>query len=92
MKLIALFLIITMALWVPVSNASQPQQNKSVFTDNLLANISLGWFAGQANEYVYEAGGRKLSQLDWEIKNTPIIKGSISWNANTWLTLEANVG
>ena len=90
MKLITLFIIITIVFLSPVSNASQSYQDKSLFSDHLSLNVALGWLAGRANEYVYEGDGRKLSQLDWDIKNTPIIKGGISWDATSWLTFEAN--
>nr|WP_269471436.1 omptin family outer membrane protease [Candidatus Rickettsiella viridis] len=78
------------AFWSTVSNASPSYQDENLFSDNLSLNVALGWLAGRANEYVYGEDGRKLSQLDWEIKNTPIIKGSISWDVSAWLTFEAN--
>lgn len=33
--------------------------------------------------------GRKLSELNWKINNTAIIKGDISWDPLFWLTLNA---
>ncbi|GAB7397074.1 hypothetical protein OUHCRE2_05300 [Enterobacter asburiae] len=36
-----------------------------------------------------EATGRKISQLDWKIKNVAILKGDITWDAYSFLTLNA---
>ena len=36
-----------------------------------------------------EVTGRKISQLDWKIKNVAILKGDISWDAYSFLTLNA---
>ncbi|PWW11444.1 omptin family outer membrane protease [Mangrovibacter plantisponsor] len=49
---------------------------------------SMGYLGGESHELVYD-GGRKVSQLDWKIKNAAIIKGDISWDAYSWLTLNA---
>ncbi|KDU28298.1 omptin family protein, partial [Escherichia coli 3-373-03_S1_C3] len=39
---------------------------------------------------VYDAEtGRKISQLDWKIKNIAILKGDISWDPYSFLTLNA---
>lgn len=33
----------------------------------------LGWLAGELHENFYMENGNKLSQLDWKIKQTPIM-------------------
>ena len=83
-------IIITATFLSPAANASQSNQDKNLSSDNLSINISSGWLTGQAKEYVYWENNSKLSELDWEIKSTPIIRGDISWNTTPWLTLEAN--
>lgn len=91
MKPIILLLIIMIVTFLsPVSNASQSNQNKNLFSDNLSIHISSGRLTGQAKEYVYGENNSKLSELDWEIESTPIIRGDISWDTTPWLTLEAN--
>ena len=46
--------------------------------------------SGKSHEMVYdEVTGRKISQLDWKIKNVAILKGDISWDAYPFLTLNA---
>ncbi|MBC8954559.1 omptin family outer membrane protease [Xenorhabdus sp. PB62.4] len=53
-------------------------------------STSLGWLSGQSNEYVYSPNtGNKNSELNWIIKNTTIIKGDLSWDALSHLTLNA---
>lgn len=69
------------------------------FTPNdISASLSTGILnGGKARELVlYE--GDKLSQLDWEVKNAPIVKADLSWqflpwlsfNAKGWTTLSSN--
>ncbi|NMP27521.1 omptin family outer membrane protease [Rahnella sp. SAP-1] len=71
-------------------NVAMAKNNISLSADNITMNTSLGWLGGESKEYVYDPeDGRKISQLDWKIKNTAIIKGDISWNALDWLTLNA---
>jgi len=58
--------------------------------DNISLSTSLGWLGGKSEERVYDpASGKKLSQLDWKINNVAILKGDISWDAFSWLTLNA---
>jgi plasminogen activator len=46
--------------------------------------------SGKSHEMVYDdVTGRKISQLDWKIKNVAILKGDISWDAYSFLTLNA---
>lgn len=84
MKLITLvpFLIIsTDAL------SAEPVLNFS--PDTFTVNTSLGVLNGESKEFVYDSGS-KLSQLTWKIKNTPIIKAGMSWDAHPHVTLSAS--
>lgn len=58
--------------------------------ESLTVSASGGMLGGKSHELVYdEVTGRKISQLDWKIKNVAILKGDISWNAYSFLTLNA---
>ncbi|MBR8504057.1 omptin family outer membrane protease [Enterobacter asburiae] len=58
--------------------------------DSLAVSASAGMLSGKSHEMVYdEATGRKISQLDWKIKNVAILKGDITWDAYSFLTLNA---
>nr|WP_232036939.1 omptin family outer membrane protease [Serratia marcescens] len=58
--------------------------------DGVTVSTSLGWLGGESKEYVYDVEtGRKISELNWKITNTAIIKGDISWEPLFWLTLNA---
>ncbi|ATF90627.1 Coagulase/fibrinolysin precursor [Cedecea neteri] len=59
--------------------------------DAVTTNISTGVLNGESKELVYNQGdSSKLSELKWKIKNTPIIKGGISWDVQRYITLNAN--
>ncbi|OTA16947.1 plasminogen activator [Xenorhabdus vietnamensis] len=67
--------------------------------DSVSVTTSLGRLWGQADEYLYNSQtGHKNSELNWKINNAPIIKGDISWNilsnltlnARGWITLESS--
>ncbi|WP_324724277.1 omptin family outer membrane protease [Lelliottia sp. JS-SCA-14] len=58
--------------------------------ESLSVSASAGMLSGKSQERVYdEVTGRKVSQLDWKIKNVAILKGDISWDAYPFLTLNA---
>ncbi|MCX8963700.1 omptin family outer membrane protease [Erwinia psidii] len=57
--------------------------------DAITLSTSMGWLGGESGEYVYADDGSKTSALTWKIKNAPIIKGDLSWDATHWLTLGA---
>ncbi|ENO0298276.1 omptin family outer membrane protease [Enterobacter asburiae] len=58
--------------------------------DSLAVSASAGMLSGKSHEMVYdEATGRKISQLDWKIKNVAILKGDITWDAYSFFTLNA---
>lgn len=58
--------------------------------DSLAVSASAGMLSGKSHEMVYdEATGRKISQLDWKIKNVAILKGDITWDAYSFLTFNA---
>lgn len=56
--------------------------------DSITVSTSLGFLGGESKEYVYDTDtGKKVSELNWKIKNAAIIKGDISWDPLFWLTL-----
>lgn len=58
--------------------------------ESLTVSASGGMLSGKSHEMVYdEVTGRKISQLDWKLKNVAILKGDISWDAYSFLTLNA---
>jgi len=58
--------------------------------ESFTVSASAGMLSGKSHEMVYdEVTGRKVSQLDWKIKNVAILKGDISWDAYAFLTLNA---
>lgn len=55
--------------------------------DGLSVEIGVGRMQAESREYVYDAGsGRKISQLDWKASNVPILKATLSYPLNSWLT------
>lgn len=70
--------------------AESVQLTPNFSPESFAISTSAGMLNGKSHELVYDAGtGRKVSQLDWKIKNVPILKGDISWDAYTFLTLNA---
>ncbi|MER2495439.1 omptin family outer membrane protease [Vibrio neptunius] len=56
--------------------------------NNVTLEGSFGVLNGSSTELVYSSStGRKLSQLDWEIHNVPIIKLGAAWDVNDKWTL-----
>lgn len=56
--------------------------------NGLSLSASLGILSGKAHEYVYHPEtDTKLSQLDWRIKNAPIIKGELNYDVLDWLSM-----
>lgn len=70
-------------LGLAATNVTLAQNEKGPYAvnfaaDSITVNTSLGWLGGESKEYVYDAEtGRKISQLNWKINNTAIIKGDI---------------
>lgn len=57
---------------------------------SITASASAGMLSGTSHEMVYDVDtGRKVSQLDWKIKNVAILKGDFSWEPYSFLTLNA---
>lgn len=70
--------------------AESVQLTPNFSADSFSVSASAGVLSGKSGEMVYDAGtGRKVSQLDWKIKNVAILKGDLSWNAYSFLTLNA---
>lgn len=53
---------------------------------------STGILNGEAREYVYDTDnhGRKMSQLNWKIENTPILNAALTWDAAERATLRVS--
>lgn len=62
-------------------------------------SLTTGWFGGESNEYVYQAG-HKNSELNWKSHNAAIIRGNLGWdiiprlsvNLSGWTTLAHGSG
>lgn len=72
------------------ANAASSQLIPNISPDSFTVAASTGMLSGKSHEMVYDAEtGRKISQLDWKIKNIAILKGDISWDPYSFLTLNA---
>lgn len=70
--------------------AESMQLSPNFSAESFTVSTSAGMLSGKSQERVYDADtGRKVSQLDWKIKNVAIVKGDISWDAYSFLTLTA---
>lgn len=70
--------------------AESIQLSPNFSAESFTVSTSAGMLSGKSQERVYDADtGRKVSQLDWKIKNVAIVKGDISWDAYSFLTLTA---
>lgn len=59
--------------------------------ENFIIDTSVSVLNGESGEFVYNPeNGSKLSELKWQIRNTPIIKGGLTWEAHPRVTLNAN--
>ncbi|CRG49599.1 omptin family outer membrane protease [Yersinia wautersii] len=65
--------------------------NNTDTAGNVTVSTSFGLLNAESTESVYQSSepNQKLSQLNWEANNTPIIKMDISWDALPRLTLTA---
>ncbi|CNI45645.1 outer membrane protease [Yersinia frederiksenii] len=82
-------ILVALSAFTAVSPAFA-DNNINLNSDSIKTSIALGFLGGESKEYVYDTdNGQKLSELNWKIKNTAIIKGDISWDAFNWLTLNA---
>ncbi|MCL9780188.1 omptin family outer membrane protease [Vibrio sp. S4M6] len=68
-----------------------PEARAASNNGNVTFEGSLGVLNGSSTELVYESSGRKLSQLDWEIEDVPIIKLGIIWDVESDLTLQGRI-
>ncbi len=92
-----LFLCLLLSAGLPWAGAQASLISFS--PESFSAALSTGIIAGESHERVYDpATGRKQSELDWHLKNTPIVKGELSWdmlprltlNARGWTTLDTS--
>jgi len=75
---------------------------RDVSPERFSAEMALGSLSGKTRERVYDpdAGGQKVSQLDWSYNNASIITGSLDWTlipelsigASGWTTLSGRGG
>jgi plasminogen activator len=82
--------VMMMATLSGTTYAESTQLTPNFSPESFSVSTSAGMLSGKSHEMVYDAGtGRKISQLDWKIKNVAILKGDISWDAYSFLTLNA---
>ncbi|EAS9893762.1 omptin family outer membrane protease, partial [Salmonella enterica] len=84
---------LTLAFCIPVIFTVQADQYALPFIPGKIStDISLGSLSGKTKESVYDAdeGGRKVSQLDWKYNNAAIIKGALTWDIMTWISVGAS--
>lgn len=82
--------IMMMATFSSAVYAGSSPWTPDLSPESFSVSASAGMLSGKSQERVYdEVTGRKISQLDWKIKNVAILKGDISWNAYSFLTLNA---
>ncbi|KMU40877.1 outer membrane protease [Salmonella enterica subsp. enterica serovar Newport str. 36803] len=61
-----------------------------VSPDSVTTSLSVGVLNGKSRELVYDTDtGRKISQLDWKIKNVATLQGDLSWEPYSFMTLDA---
>ncbi|QGU17501.1 omptin family outer membrane protease [Leclercia sp. 119287] len=85
-KGLSLFLMLSAGL--PWAGAQASIINLS--PESFSAALSMGILAGESHERVYNAStGHQQSELDWKLKNSPVIKGELSWDIFPRLTLTA---
>jgi len=58
-------------------------------SDTLALEASLGYLRGTSKEYVYNARGGKLSQLDWRIDGAAVGGGRLTFRPLEWLSVRA---
>lgn len=86
-SLVAVMMIATLS---GTAYAESVQFTPNFSPESFTVSTSGGMLNGKSHELVYDAGtGRKVSQLDWKIKNLGIVKGDVSWDAYSFLTLNA---
>jgi plasminogen activator len=58
-------------------------------TETLAVEASLGYIRGTSREYVYDAQGARLSQLDWRIDHGAVAAGRLTFRPLDWLSVRA---
>ncbi|EJL88165.1 MULTISPECIES: omptin family outer membrane protease [unclassified Pantoea] len=82
--------VLMMAALSGTASAASADFAPNFSSDSVSVATSVGMLGGKSKELVYDASnGRKISQLDWKIKNVAILKGDFSWDAFSFLTLNA---
>lgn len=80
------FIINPETLWATSSSCSSCYKYDSINFD-----LGLGVMAGESKEYVYEQySSHKISELDWKINSSWIIKGQINADVLSWLTVNVS--
>lgn len=82
--------VMMMAILSGTAFAGSTQLTPNFSSESFAVSTSAGMLSGKSHELVYDTNtGRKVSQLDWKIKNVAILRGDISWDAYSFLTLSA---
>jgi plasminogen activator len=58
-------------------------------TETLAVEATVGYLRGTSREYVYDARGAKLSQLNWRIDNGSVAGGRVTFRPLDWLSVRA---
>ncbi|ADP13298.1 outer membrane protease (plasmid) [Erwinia sp. Ejp617] len=83
-------LVTMMSAFFGTDYVAAAQISPDFSADSMSVATSVGILGGKSKELVYDASNaRKISQLDWKIKNVAIIKADFSWDAYSFLTLNA---
>ncbi|MCL2900339.1 omptin family outer membrane protease [Brenneria tiliae] len=85
--------LLALILSAPVAFAAAADAGDALFTaEKVSGEIGLGTLSGKTKERVYDvdAGGRKVSQLNWKYNNAAIVKGSLDWDLIPWLSVGAS--
>jgi plasminogen activator len=76
--------------FAPVISHAAPEKETTSSRERFSLNASVGYLSGTSKEFVYdESNGRKVSELDWEIKGAPVLRAEANYQLLQWLDLNA---
>lgn len=79
-----------LSLWALLVNPQTIQANSYNPLEKLSLSTSIGYLTGKSEEFVYQLPtGRKLSQLNWDIKGEAILRGEANYRLLEWLDFNA---
>lgn len=82
-------IFLTGSAMLALSIPAYASEELNLSSESLTVETSLSVLNGQSREFVYEDGDN-ASQLFWQIKNVPIVNAGITWDAYSWLSLNAS--